>query len=447
MQDYNNLNTLLHHFRDRDAQAILQKEITQAVSQNYHLVETALANPFSVAEQNIPAIQLVISTFQKEQLDKLGQHVEELITNKIRGLTSIQEILVAVLQLAPIRVLHQLHRSVFLGIAKAISNEKTTDAYGKEVDAAIKSKEQDETLLLNILQLATYFNDKDALVQTLHYAMTRRLLSGQPVRLEETLIAFLKMNFGTNIVFRLETMYKDITAKEPVQVAKDSMRVLNTAAWNLQSLNHIPDWNVPQQFQERIQALKMEYNREHRLTFLPAHDSVTLEAQFGEKKYQLQMTSIQASVLFLFESASALTADSIATSIGAPIHITQAILHSLTATKTPLLLMNNATKEYSLRSTLNSQYLLIKIPPPPHIIKKEVQKETLEVDRKFAINAAIVRIMKARKQLAFQELTAETIRQLSHIFQPAIQQIKRSIEELIEREYLERDAGALRYIS
>ena len=54
------------------------------------------------------------------------------------------------------------------------------------------------------------------------------------------------------------------------------------------------------------------------------------------------------------------------------------------------------------------------------------------------IEAAIVRIMKARKQLAHNTLIAECVEQLKSRFPPNPTIIKRRIESLIERDYLAR---------
>lgn len=60
-----------------------------------------------------------------------------------------------------------------------------------------------------------------------------------------------------------------------------------------------------------------------------------------------------------------------------------------------------------------------------------------------------MRVMKDRKTLQHQDVVNEVIRQLSSRFQPTPSMIKKSIERLIEKEYLERDENdrrTLRYL-
>jgi cullin 3 len=69
--------------------------------------------------------------------------------------------------------------------------------------------------------------------------------------------------------------------------------------------------------------------------------------------------------------------------------------------------------------------------------RKETEKKN-DDSRGFAIEAAVVRIMKSRKELPHAQLLQQTIEVLTSQFKPDVNMIKKRIESLIEREYLER---------
>ena len=88
--------------------------------------------------------------------------------------------------------------------------------------------------------------------------------------------------------------------------------------------------------------------------------------------------------------------------------------------------------------------------PRPTVEDKTRVGEDVAKDRPVAVDAAIVRVMKARKALTHNELVVEVVKQLSRVFKPDMRLIKKQVEHLIEQEYLERDpdkASAYRYLA
>lgn len=85
---------------------------------------------------------------------------------------------------------------------------------------------------------------------------------------------------------------------------------------------------------------------------------------------------------------------------------------------------------------------VIRLPNPNALTSskdRQSAQQAVSEDRKFAIEASIVRVMKARLHMTHQQLVAEVSKQLMQFFNPNPAQIKQRIEHLISREYMERD--------
>lgn len=82
---------------------------------------------------------------------------------------------------------------------------------------------------------------------------------------------------------------------------------------------------------------------------------------------------------------------------------------------------------------------------------KEENKEThmrVAEDRNFEAQAAIVRIMKSRKTIGHSELVSEVIKATINRGVLGVADIKRNIDRLIEKDYMEReDDGKYAYVA
>jgi cullin 3 len=109
----------------------------------------------------------------------------------------------------------------------------------------------------------------------------------------------------------------------------------------------------------------------------------------------------------------------------------------------------NMTDTYTLNPTFKNNLTKITVPVAlPKEIKvqeKNEVSEKVDEDRRHMIEAAIVKVMKTRRKLEHNALVAETTKILSQKFNPDPVMIKKRIESLIEREYMERDNEDRRY--
>ncbi|KAF4739074.1 Cullin-4A [Perkinsus olseni] len=103
-----------------------------------------------------------------------------------------------------------------------------------------------------------------------------------------------------------------------------------------------------------------------------------------------------------------------------------------------------ASEEYSLNKEFQDKKRRIVVPQMAIRDEKAEVRATesrVNEDRQFLLDAVLVRIMKSKKTLSHNSLVAETLKECSATFTAEIGEVKKRIESLIEREYLERDVS------
>ena len=122
--------------------------------------------------------------------------------------------------------------------------------------------------------------------------------------------------------------------------------------------------------------------------------------------------------------------------------------------KTPSTNNLAADDELSVNHDYKSNLYKNKLPVLVSKAKKESEKKQVEGkvedDRRYTIEASIVKVMKSRRTIDYANLVAETTKLLTSRFQPDPVQVKHRIEHLMERGYMERDTNdkrILKYIA
>jgi cullin 1 len=236
--------------------------------------------------------------------------------------------------------------------------------------------------------------------------------------------------------------------------------VLTTGYWPSYRVLEI---TMPPSMVRCMNLFKVYYDSKtshRRLQWIHSLGNATIRANFPKKKwYDLQVTTLQAVALLLFNDQSSTSATGVMTfeqvreALNLTVDVVKRILHSLSCGKYKLLAKQPVGKTIGTSDTfqVNVSFAspMRKLRIPMASLEESHSQKNVEEDRSIAIEAAIVRIMKARKTLQHQQLISEVLSQLA-FFKPNLKVIKRRIEALIDREYLERDpeqANTYRYLA
>ncbi|KAK3829359.1 MAG: Cullin [Benniella sp.] len=334
-----------------------------------------------------------------------------------------------------------------------------------------KSDDEVESILNKTTTLFRFLSDKDVFERYYKQHLSNRLLLGKSVsdEAERGMISKLKIECGYQFTSKLEGMFTDMrlsidtmssfrdyltnTAERPSLDL--SVTVLTSTFWPVPS-TAVP-CNLPKEFLDASKVFEKFYTSRHngrKLTWHSTMGNVDLRASFDTKKHDLNVSTMASVVLLLFNDVpdgESLSYATIEQATGLPADHLKRTLQSVACGKFRILVKEPKSKEvadtdlFKFNAGFTDKLSRIKIQSIASKVEtalelKETQ-EKVEDARKHMAEAAIVRIMKNRKTLDHNNLVTEVISQLQGRFNPAPSMIKKRIEALIDREYLERAPG------
>ncbi|KAG7352324.1 cullin family protein [Nitzschia inconspicua] len=334
-----------------------------------------------------------------------------------------------------------------------------------------------------------YLQAKDVFEAFYKQDLAKRLLWNRIVSMdvERHFVSLLKAECGAGYTSKMEGMFQDMDwSRETMSRYKQTqfqdsamgnsgsdgsnsyklevdIQVLTTGYWPVYP--QYPNLNLPQSLldpQEKFTEYYKSKYQGRRMTWQYALGHLVVKFKPKDNsgpKYELVVSLCQALTLLQFNESDELTLPQIMVGIGLEDRDEmERVLLSLSLGKegTRVLIKrdHDAEKKKKTRMTVHDQDIFqvqsnfksnqrrIRI---TNIMMKETKEDREKTvqgvsrDRLYLIDAVLVRIMKARKTILHQQLIPQVLEQVKVPAQPA--DIKKRIETLIEREYMERDSA------
>lgn len=349
-----------------------------------------------------------------------------------------------------------------------VRQNKPAEYIAKYVDNKLRAgnkeatEEELERLLDKIMVLFRFIHGKDVFEAFYKKDLAKRLLVGKSasVDAEKSMLSKLKQECGSAFTVKLEGMFKDMELSKDIMLAfkqhvqnvatppgiELTVNILTMGYWPTYTPMevHLPDEMV--KFQDVFKTFYLSKHSGRKLQWQPTLGHCVIRARFSSGVKELQVSLFQTLVLLLFNDGIEFSLEEIATATAIEDSELRRTLQSLACGKARVLSKVPKSKEiengdkFVFNADFKHKLFRIKI---NQIQMKETPEENVSTtervfqDRQYQVDAAIVRIMKTRKSLTHNLLITELYQQLKFPVKPA--DLKKRIESLIDRDYMERD--------
>ncbi|KAL1953393.1 hypothetical protein VTO42DRAFT_2937 [Malbranchea cinnamomea] len=365
------------------------------------------------------------------------------------------------------------------------NSSKSPELLARYTDSLLKkgSKSPEESeieeLLTQIMTVFKYIEDKDVFQKFYSRMLAKRLVHVSSVSddAETSMISKLKEACGFEYTNKLQRMFQDIQISKDLnsqykewqdKVLDDDDRkkaidahfqILGTGFWPLNP--PMTPFNAPPEIVRTTDRFKNFYFDKHsgrKLTWLWQLCKGEIKANYiknAKVPYTFQVSTFQMGILLLFNQHDTLDFAEIQEATKLNPDVLEPNIGILVKARVLLPSPSDGKPCPGTSYSLNYDFKAKKIKVNLNIQVKSEQKhesddthKTVEEDRKLLLQSAIVRIMKSRKRMKHVQLVQEVIQQVKSRFPPKIPDIKKNIEALMEKEYIERlDGDELSYIA
>eukprot|EP00730_Choanoeca_flexa_P019489 TRINITY_DN9520_c0_g1_i1.p1 TRINITY_DN9520_c0_g1~~TRINITY_DN9520_c0_g1_i1.p1 ORF type:complete len:735 (+),score=219.46 TRINITY_DN9520_c0_g1_i1:131-2335(+) len=427
-----------------------------------------------------------VEQLQEAYKEHVVAHGKSLVTNPEKDKTMVEDLLAYQSRL--LDILKQsfgdeagflyAHKVAFEKFINKRAN-KPAEMIARFVDAKLRTgykecpEEELDALLDRVLVLFRYTSGKDVFEAYYKNHLARRLLHNKSASsdLERTMLAKLKQECGAAFTSNLEGMFKDVSIAQELNASYQqhlqakgmepsidlSVQVLTQSHWP--SYAPLP-MTLPQEMTAIQEQFKTFYCTKHQSRVLKWQNSqghCVVKAKFPKGTKDLQMALSQTVIMLAFNDHTSLSFKQLQelTSLE-DTELTRSLL-SMSLGKTRVLTKSIKAKSitdddrFAVNEKFSDKHKRVKI---NQIQLKETAAETTATndrifqDRIYAVDAAIVRIMKTRKTLKHSLLMSTLLEELKFPFKPS--DIKKRIESLIDRDYLaraENDSQTYNYLA
>lgn len=355
---------------------------------------------------------------------------------------------------------------------------KYTDSLLKKGSKAAEESELEE-MLVQIMTVFKYIEDKDVFQKFYSKMLAKRLVHVSSVSddAEASMISKLKEACGFEYTNKLQRMFQDIQISKDLNTSYKDLQdkvlddddrkrmvdahfqVLGTGFWPLNPPNTA--FSAPPEIvktAERFQKFYFDKHNGRKLTWLWQLCKGEVKANYiknAKVPFTFQVSTFQMGILLLFNETDTLSYSDIQKATSLAPEVLDPNLAIFLKAKVLVASPEGAKPETGTTFSLNYNFKNKKIKVNLNIqIKSEAKVEsddthkTIEEDRKLLLQSAIVRIMKSRKKMKHVQLVQEVIHQVKSRFPPKIADIKKNIEALMEKDYIERlDGDEISYIA